>query len=168
MVTSFTDSGQGLNIIDAFGGPGVDLHGATITARIMVVAAGNAKAIQMYTQDGANYASDYGGYMGLPAAGSFANLVYVVPAASTSNDTTKARQIVISLKSNASLDGGTPTPTTVWIDSITFTNAPPAPGGGTYSPIGFDTGILPFFDNGVVLDSNGSSAGIADTVSWIP
>jgi hypothetical protein len=168
MTTSFTGP-QSFSILNVFGGTnGADLHGATITARVMVVSAGTATALQMYTQSTA-FASDYGGFANLPAVGSFTNITYNVPASTAAYDTTKIRQIYFQIiSSTGPADGSAPSETQVLIDSVTITNAPPAPGGGSYAPYTFDTGILPFYDNGIINNVTFAAAGIPDTVSWVP
>jgi hypothetical protein len=164
MTIPFTAANQDHSVITFFNGTnGADLHGATITAHVRVVTAGNAGALQLYTQD-VNYHSDYQGFVSLPTG--TADVVYHVPAQSLTDpdagtvlyDTSKIKLILFSVKSAAPPDGSASSPTTVWIDSITISGAPAPIGGGTYDPFTFDTSILPFSDNG----------GAPGTVSWIP
>jgi len=110
------------------------------------------------------FRSDYGGYVGTLPTGFF-DVVYHVPApvmdpdgGAVTYDTTKIRRIVFQIGSTAPVDGSAD-PTTVWIDSIVISGAPPPMGGGSYAPFTFDTSILPFSDNG------GSPPA---TITWIP
>jgi hypothetical protein len=163
----FTASGQSQGIVAVFGGNnGIDLHGAAITARVMVTTTGNAAALQMFPQDTSGH-SDYNSYVSPPLPTGWTDVLYHVPAAPLTDpdggavtyDPTKIRQIVFQILSTAPSTGTTTSTTTVWVDSVTFTNAPPPVGGGTYAPYTFDTNILPFGNNGSVTGG---------TVTWIP
>jgi hypothetical protein len=163
----FSASGQNHAIITTFGSSGADLHGATITAHLMVKSAGNGGFLQLYPQD-TSFHSDYNSFVS-PLPTGWSDVVYHVPAAPLTDpdggaityDTTKIRQIIFQVSSAAPPDGGGAATTTIWIDSISITGAPPPVGGGTYTPFDFTSNIAPFSDNGGTGGANAS-------VTWIP
>jgi hypothetical protein len=138
-----------------------DITGETITARVYVETTGNAGGIQVYAKDGGaqSYAGSYGAWTNLGSATSgFVDVVLDTANPSFQNDgfdPTAIRYIGVTIQAGNSWDGAVWAETTIYVDSISFTN-------GSAADITFDASNEGFRINPYTQPVDGS------TVTYLP